>query len=193
MDQICYYLNRLEILTHDIIKAVPEFSHIDNSRILFSLKNSPKNSDNDYYAEVKCLSNNSYDFVSDGRITKHYYSDCLLKNGIPAFYLIEYTVPSFIDLTLREKICTIMHELYHISPLFNGELRLFNGKNCLHGPCPEKFDEYMYYLSDIFLAKYKNLDELFKLNYLEITNKHGDLFVKSTRQARKSIYRLTWA
>lgn len=193
MEQACYYLNKLEILINNITKAVPEFSHIDTGKILFSLKSSPKNSDNGYYAEVKCLSNTPFDFISDGRITKHYYSDCLFKNGIPALYLIVFTVPCFVDLNLREKICTIMHELYHISPLFNGELRLFNGKNCLHGPQPEKFDEYMYYLADIFLSKYKSLDKLFSLDYEKLNEKHGSIQVKSTRQSRKYIYRLTWA
>jgi len=193
MEYTNLYINKLEFLISNIISKLDEFSHIDLNRIILSLKSSPKKEINSYYAEIKCLNNSANIKEVNGRLTKHYYCQSLLKNGIPANYIIFFTIPDFINLDYKEKLITIMHELYHISPSFNGELRLFNNKKCLHGKYPDKYDEYMNYLAEIFLKQEKNIDEIFYLNEETLKSKNLILKTNSIRQNKKSIYKLIWA
>ncbi|MBQ1456142.1 MAG: hypothetical protein IIZ25_09890 [Thermoguttaceae bacterium] len=53
--------------------------------------------------------------------------------GQPLLYVLSIYVPRFFDLPLIEKMETVIHELYHISPKFNGDVRRFPGKHYAHG------------------------------------------------------------
>jgi len=118
MEDTNLYISKLEILINNIICKLDEFSHIDLNRIILSFRNSSKNENNAYYAEIKCLNKIVNEEESNGRLTKHYYCKSILKNGIPAYYIIFFTIPDFINLDYKEKLITIIHELYHISPYF---------------------------------------------------------------------------
>ncbi len=60
--------------------------------------------------------------------------------------------PRFMDeLSLREKIETAMHELYHISPQFNGDVRRFPGRNWQHGS-KEEYEAKSRRLADEWLS-----------------------------------------
>ena len=48
-------------------------------------------------------------------------------------YLFSVMIPRFYDLSCVEKLETIMHELYHISEAFDGDVRRFPGRNWQHG------------------------------------------------------------
>lgn len=54
-------------------------------------------------------------------------------SGENLLYIFNVTAPRFLDLTITEKLETIMHELYHINPKFNGDVRRFPGRNWQHG------------------------------------------------------------
>ncbi|HEY6838555.1 MAG TPA: hypothetical protein VI389_07430, partial [Geobacteraceae bacterium] len=64
---------------------------------------------------------------------------------------IYFLVPRFFNLPLREKLITIFHELYHISPLFDGDLRRFPGKNYAHGSSTRRYNAHMATLVDCYL------------------------------------------
>lgn len=57
----------------------------------------------------------------------------------PLLYVLSIYVPRFLDLPVREKMETVIHELYHISPMFNGDVRRFPGKHYAHGS-KKKYD-----------------------------------------------------
>jgi hypothetical protein len=49
-------------------------------------------------------------------------------------------MPRFLDQPPRERLHTLLHELYHISPRFDGDLRRFPGRNEFHGDSRVDFD-----------------------------------------------------
>lgn len=61
-------------------------------------------------------------------------------NGRTLLYILTVYVPRFWNLSLSEKIQTLTHELYHIAPDFNGDVRRFPGKNYAHGSSKKKYD-----------------------------------------------------
>ncbi len=53
--------------------------------------------------------------------------------GVPALYLLSLYVPRFLDLPREEKLAVLVHELWHASPQFDGDLRRYGGGTRFHG------------------------------------------------------------
>ncbi len=62
-------------------------------------------------------------------------------DGREVLYNLSFTVPRFLNNTLAFKLETVVHELFHISPKFDGTLRrLGNGRHAHHGPSRAYYD-----------------------------------------------------
>ena len=48
-------------------------------------------------------------------------------------YLLSFYLPRFCDQPCPEKLATIVHELWHIGPRFDGDLRRLAGRCYAHG------------------------------------------------------------
>ncbi|MDR3183454.1 MAG: hypothetical protein LBT89_11170, partial [Planctomycetaceae bacterium] len=88
-----------------------------------------------------------------------------------------FYVPRFIELPLSQKLDTIVHELYHISPLFNGDLRRFSGRCFAHGSSKKKYDLTVQRLTKYWLQQEppESVWGFLKLKYKELTVLYGKL------------------
>lgn len=145
------YTNALKEICVDICAKIPEFRHIDPYRIGYSFSIA-KNVRSRYgvWASIVPLrfENGSRVAVRERRVSEvditgkrkivvyrsfYKYPRIVDKSGAELLYLFQVMAPRFLDLSITEKIETIMHELYHISPSFNGDARRFPGRNWQHG------------------------------------------------------------
>ena len=53
-------------------------------------------------------------------------------DGREMLYLVTFCLPRFLDQDFDDKFVTLFHELYHISPAFDGDLRRHGGRCELH-------------------------------------------------------------
>jgi hypothetical protein len=97
--------------------------------------------------------------------------------GEEMLYVIYFLVPRFLELPLREKLITIFHELYHISPACDGDIRRFPGRNYAHGSSTKSYNLLMGKFVDAYLEM---IPERSALDFLE-----GDL--ASLRSRHKAI------
>jgi hypothetical protein len=67
-------------------------------------------------------------------------------------YLVYFLTPRFFNLPPREKLITVFHELYHISPAFDGDIRRFPGRNFAHGSSTKRYNTLMANLVDDYMA-----------------------------------------
>lgn len=72
-------------------------------------------------------------------------------SGKEVLYIVYFMLPRFYNMELREKLETVVHELYHINPKFNGDLRWFKGRSALHGDM-KSYDKKVKELTNEFLA-----------------------------------------
>lgn len=93
--------------------------------------------------------------------------------GEEMLYVIYFLVPRFLELPQREKLITIFHELYHISPVCDGDIRRFPGRNYAHGSSTKSYNLLMGKLVDAYLEL---IPEPSALDFLE-----GDLASLRTR------------
>ena len=67
-------------------------------------------------------------------------------------YILTFYLPRFLDHDLREKLITVLHELYHISPLFDGDIRRMGGRYHVHSHSQKEYDRLMEVFVDQYLA-----------------------------------------
>ncbi len=125
-------------LIHEISSSVPVFSHIDVRNVTVSIA-SGRNGRGGICGRVVPLR-----FQGGHPVIRHgdrfYRMPEVVRDGVPQLYIIYFYMPRFFDRDAREKLRIIFHELYHISPLFNGDIRRMADKKAAHGHSREAFD-----------------------------------------------------
>jgi hypothetical protein len=132
----------LERLIADIAATMDEFRHIDPSRLLVCV-NSSRSSQHGTFAKIHPLRFSGGELsrvVKKGRSRFACIMPEVSHNGVGILYVIYFTLPRFMDRPLQEKLVTIFHELYHISPAFDGDIRRFPGRNFAHGSSAKKYN-----------------------------------------------------
>jgi predicted metallopeptidase len=65
----------------------------------------------------------------------------VVVDGSEILYILYFAMPRFMDLDFETKMTTVFHELYHINPKFNGDIRRFRGKYFAHGHSRKVFND----------------------------------------------------
>ena len=113
----------------------------------------------------------------------------ILHKGEEMLYVIYFLVPRFLELSFREKLVTVFHELYHISPAFDGDIRRFPGKNYAHGSSTRSYNALMGELVDRYLAQAPEPSLLLFLqgNLAELRSRHRSIVARRLQAPRISI------
>lgn len=67
-------------------------------------------------------------------------------------YILTFYLPRFLDHCFQEKMITVFHELYHISPAFDGDIRRMGGRYHVHSHSQREYDALMDQLVDDYMA-----------------------------------------
>jgi hypothetical protein len=97
------------------------------------------------------------------------------RSGREMLYILRFCLPRFLDLDLREKLITVLHELWHINPAFNGDIRRHAGRYHAHTHSQAEYDEQMGKLADRWLAAGPpgELWDFLKHDYRQLVSFHG--------------------
>ena len=74
------------------------------------------------------------------------------RQNRPILYILSIYAPRFIDLQITDKVNTLVHELYHISPDFDGSIRSFGGRYYAHGASRKEYDAKVKRYADQWLS-----------------------------------------
>ena len=90
-------------------------------------------------------------------------------------YLMTFCLPRFLNQEFDDKLITIFHELFHISPHFNGDLRRHDGRYQLHTHSQRHYDRHMAQLARSYLAGQPDpaLHDFLRLNFAQLEQRHG--------------------
>jgi predicted metallopeptidase len=101
----------------------------------------------------------------------------IIKNGREALYLVRFYLPRFQDLPLPDKIATILHELHHIDPKFNGCFRSFGGKRWAHGRSQKTFEGMFESLQCDIMKHIDQMTDLFlNCRFTVLLQRFGDVY-----------------
>lgn len=142
----------MRLLCRDMASRLDVLSHIDVERVAISLCQTRRKSSYGLYASLTPL---KFQAGADERVIEgqRYGTDRLCdERGREFLYLLSFYLPRFQDLSLEEKLSTVVHELWHISTKFDGDLRRHEGRCYAHGPSQQQYDAEMDRLAQRWLS-----------------------------------------
>ena len=163
-------------LCEDIADRSETFSHLDMSRCLVTISQARNRNAWGTQAKLTPLR-----FEGGARTTvrrgRQWGCQSVVHDGRDMLYVVTFVLPRFQDQTPREKLITVFHELYHISPDFNGDIRRFPGRCHAHTGSQKQYDAHMGELVDEYLScePPRSLYEWLGLSFDELTERHGSV------------------
>lgn len=118
----------------------------------------------------------------DGALTRRhgpveYQVQRFFVDGREMLYVLTFCLPRFLDQTFEEKLITVFHELYHVSPSFDGDLRRHPGRYAVHSHSKDRYDRHMAELVKGYLADHPE-PEVFaflRAGYRELWDRHNGI------------------
>lgn len=139
-------------LCEDIAVRVPEFQHVRMEQVAVSFAQTRRRVMHGLQAKLTPLR-----FENGGLVTRRGQSEWTIRRifhgDVELLYILTFYLPRFFDLPFREKLITVFHELYHISPEFNGDIRRFAGRYHVHSARHDEYDREMGRFADEYMAQ----------------------------------------
>jgi predicted metallopeptidase len=162
----------------DMVARLDQLRHVDMSRVAVSYSQTRRAGKQGMFAAVTPLR------FADGRMhtfrRKRRWGIQRLfdPDGREMLYILTFYLPRFLDLPLREKLTTVLHELWHIGPAFDGDVRRLGGRCFAHGSSQKQYDAHIEALLDRWLALRppESLYDFLRLKFGELASRHGRVF-----------------
>jgi hypothetical protein len=205
------YTDRLTLLMQDVVSRVPTLNFIDIRDVLVFARGGRTRAEG-AYATCHCLtlpaSEPGYYFWRDhdsGRVTRRSEwfvtkSPTVSVGNRPIRYLISFALPRFCDQSLDRsrkerfyhpaeepwiaKLDTVIHELYHIAPDFNGIRRIERGDGTYAANCHgHHFFSQVAEMVQVYLASRPDpaVYEFLRLDFDQLERRYGGVVGTSFR------------
>ncbi|MCR4411362.1 MAG: putative metallopeptidase [Thermoguttaceae bacterium] len=139
-------------LCEDMTARLPELAHIDMARVAVGFSQARKNVGHGLFASLTPLrfAGGRTETVRRGR--RWTIQRLVDASGREMLYVLTFYLPRFLDLEFHEKLSTIVHELWHIGPRFDGDLRRFAGRCYVHSGSQKRYHAHAAQLARQWLA-----------------------------------------
>lgn len=145
------FCSRMRRMCEDVAARCEVLRHVRMPAVLLSFTPSRNRSLYGLQARVTPLR------FRDGRLTRRhgaveYQVQRFFVDGTEMLYVLTFCLPRFLDQPFEEKLVTVFHELYHMSPAFDGDLRRHPGRYAVHSHSKDRYDAHMAKLARAYLA-----------------------------------------
>ena len=165
-------------LCADMARRLPELGHIDLDRVAVSFCQARKRVAHGLQASLTPLRFEGGARSITRRGITHTCQAVVDTDGREFLYILNFYLPRFLDHSFEEKLSTVVHELWHISPRFDGDLRRHAGRCYAHGSSQRQYDAQMDALARTWLAldPPHHLFGFLEKSFRELADEHGGLF-----------------
>jgi len=173
-------------LCDDMVSRLADLSHIDMTRIAVSVCQTRKAVQHGIFASLTPLRFSGGSLTTTRRGRQMTVEPVHDRDGREMLYILSFYLPRFQNLDLREKLITVLHELWHISPEFNGDIRRHAGRYHAHTHSQAEYDEEMGRLADRWLAE-NPPDQLWSFlrdDFRQLHTRHGAISGLKYRRPR---------
>ena len=167
------FCGRVRPLLEDIVCRVPVLAHIQVPRILLAVTQARSPRGHGLQARVTPLR------FARGELTRMrrgvlYQVQRYCVGADEFLYLLTFCLPRFLDQDFDGKLVTLLHELYHMSPAFDGDLRRHAGRYQLHTHSQHGYNQHMADLARAYLASNPDpaLHAFLRLNFAQLEHRH---------------------
>jgi hypothetical protein len=164
----------LHALCADIAVRSPAFAHLDTTRMAFSVIRSRSAVKHGLQARITPLRFPGGELVGRHR-RRPYQVQRFTIDGREVLYLVSVVLPRFLNREFNDKLVTVFHELYHVSPAFDGVLRRHEGRYSAHSASQKKYDAHMADLAADYLRREPDpgIYTFLKLSFGQLCRRHG--------------------
>jgi hypothetical protein len=163
-------------LCADIAARCDGLRHVDVSRLLIGMTQARSERIHGLQARVTPLR------FRGGKLTRkrggiHYQVQRYFVDAREMLYLMTFCLPRFLDQEFDSKLITIFHELYHIGPAFDGDLRRHEGRYSVHSHSQRDYDDQMAHLARAYLGSQPDpsLHAFLRLDFSQLMRRHGSV------------------
>ena len=158
----------------DITQRHPEFRHISMADVAVGFAQARCNVTHRLRAKLTPMrfEKGATSAVRDG---EEWTVQKLIMDGREMLYILTFYLPRFLNLCYEEKLTTIFHELYHISPEFDGDIRRFGGHFYVHSHSQAEYDAQMAVFAKEYLADGapEPILDFLRYDFKGLQKKHG--------------------
>jgi predicted metallopeptidase len=145
------FTRAMSLLCADIVTRLDELQHIRMEHIAIGFAQTRQRSPHGLQAKLTPMR------FEAGALTTVRYSQTwtvqrLFQGDHEILYLLTFYLPRFLNQPFRQKLVTVLHELYHISPRFDGDIRRLEGRYHVHTHNQKDYDRSMESHVDRYLA-----------------------------------------
>ena len=163
---------------HRLIGAIAgdcgEFNHIDPARLLVTVTRARHSRRFGLQAKVTPLR------FKEGRLVERrrgrlFQVQRYRVAGVELLYLITFCVPRYLNQSFEQKLITVFHEMFHIAPEFNGDLRRHHGRYCIHTASKKGYDAKMQARAEEYLKCFGPAEHLqfLRWNFEQLHQQYG--------------------
>jgi Putative phage metallopeptidase len=168
------FTRAMRLLCQDVAARLPQFAHLRMEQIAVTFAQTRRRVSHGLQAKLTPLRFEKGALVTR-RSGRTWTVERLYEGDREMLYILTFYLPRFLDHTFREKLITVFHELYHISPGFDGDIRRMEGRYHVHSHSQQEYDREM----DMFVEQYLHrspppeLLEFLKSNFRGLCARHG--------------------
>jgi hypothetical protein len=170
------FTGRMRLVCEHITQSMPELGHVDMNRVAVSFAQARAKTSWGMYASLTPLRFQGGQVVAQRRGRSYTIQQLVDRAGREMLYILTFYLPRFQDQSFREKLVTVFHELWHISPKFDGDLRRHEGRCYAHTHSQETYDAHMGLLVDRWLVNSPpppDLIDFLQLDFHMLHSQHG--------------------
>lgn len=163
-------------LCEDITQRLADFEHVRMEQVAVTFAQARRRVSYGLQAKLTPLRFEGGELVTRRRgkmwtIQRWYAGD------VEMLYILTFYLPRFLEQSFREKLITVMHELYHIGTGFDGDIRRLAGHYHVHSHSQKEYDRQMDSLVDQYLASDppEALYRFLRIGFRELTAHHGSV------------------
>lgn len=138
-------------LCEDVSHRMEVFQHIDMNRVVVAFAQARKRVTHGLQAKLTPMrfENGS---LTERRGNRTWTVQRVFQGDREMLYILTFYLPRFFDLPFREKMITVLHELFHIGPNFDGDYRRMGGRYHVHTASEAEYDRLMAVYVDEYLG-----------------------------------------
>jgi hypothetical protein len=176
----------MRLICADMVARLPQLAHLNIGRMLVCFGQSRKRSAYGLYASLTPLRFRGGALTERRRGRLYAVQHVFDHQHREYLYILTFYLPRFMDLSLRAKLVTVLHELWHVSPEFNGDLRRHPGRCYAHTHSQQGYDSEMEKLADEWLGAGppESLYAFLRGNFAELVAQHGRIHGQRVRRPK---------
>jgi len=180
------FTQHMRSLCDDLAARLPELGHIDMSRVAIRFCQARIRSRHGIYASLTPLRFAGGELLSRRRGRMWTVERLFDDAGREMLYLLSFYLPRFTERPLEEKLSTVMHELWHIGPEFDGDLRRHPGRCYAHTHSQREYDARMDELTRkwLELAPPVEVYEFLRWDFRSLEARYGRVYGQKIRTPR---------